>query len=450
MPYLGVDRLAPRCLGSGFSASRPRLAVAARGACSPASASAPVSSSSALQGRRDRHQPALLRRLRRPQRPATPARRPKRCCGWASRFGRWASRWSVTDRSGRVTAAANLPFEAPLDDPRVLAYAAKLDRQNPPIVDEAIGTVHYGPLPGPAQSDRARRAAGAHHRGDGRRWRSSPIGARWRPSAIASGWRWPARRRIRWARRSPVCRDGSSGCAPGRRRRRTWPITSRPMRSGSIGWRGGSSVSAIPAKREPIGLGALADRVAGYYRPRLPRRANPIELRLEAPGAGPTVLGDPVLLEWALESMVKNAIDALQGRSGTIILRVGAEEGMGGSAGDRRRAGRPQGDSSHPVRARHHDQTRRMGHRPRALPPGRGGCPRRCAGAGAHGKGSLFPDAHSPGRRRSDDRYAPRPSCRSPSIRPSGRRWSTSTDRCWCSPARGRARRACSPRGSRR
>jgi signal transduction histidine kinase len=84
-----------------------------------------------------------------------------------------------------------------------------------------------------------------------------------------------------------------------------------------------------PAKREPIGLGALADRVGGYFRPRLPKRANPIELRLEAPGVGPTVVGDPVLLEWALESLVKNAIDALQGRSGTIILRVGAEEGMG-------------------------------------------------------------------------------------------------------------------------
>jgi signal transduction histidine kinase len=41
------------------------------------------------------------------------------------------------------------------------------------------------------------------------------------------------------------------------------------------------------------------------------------------------VEGDPVLLEWALESLVKNAIDALQGRSGTIILRVGAEQGMG-------------------------------------------------------------------------------------------------------------------------
>ena len=45
----------------------------------------------------------------------------------------------------------------------------------------------------------------------------------------------------------------------------------------------------------------------------LPWPAGSIELRLEAPGAGPTIVGDPVLLEWALESLVKNAIDALQG-----------------------------------------------------------------------------------------------------------------------------------------
>lgn len=84
-----------------------------------------------------------------------------------------------------------------------------------------------------------------------------------------------------------------------------------------------------PARREPIGLGALADRVAGYFRPRLPRHANPIELRVEAAGAGPTVLGDQILLEWALESLVKNAIDALRGRSGTIILRVESEGRQG-------------------------------------------------------------------------------------------------------------------------
>ncbi|HEU5304090.1 MAG TPA: hypothetical protein VFU40_05545, partial [Gemmatimonadales bacterium] len=53
----------------------------------------------------------------------------------------------VTDTTGRVTAAANLPFQAELDDPRVKLFVRRLDRQNPPITDPAVGTVHYGPLP---------------------------------------------------------------------------------------------------------------------------------------------------------------------------------------------------------------------------------------------------------------------------------------------------------------
>jgi signal transduction histidine kinase len=39
------------------------------------------------------------------------------------------------------------------------------------------------------------------------------------------------------------------------------------------------------------------------------------------------VTGDAVLIEWAVEALVKNAIDALHGRSGTITLRVGAAAG---------------------------------------------------------------------------------------------------------------------------
>ena len=233
----------------------------------------------------------------------------------------------ITDGSGRVTAAANLPFEAPLDDPRVLAYARRLDRQNPPIVD-AIGTVHYGPLPAQrnitalailqaltivvmvsvavfayrsamaAQRDRlwvAMAREAAHQMGT--------------PLTSLQGWI----ERVR-SRPTPPPDLADHLAADAERLDR---VARRFERIGN------------PAKREPIGLGALADRVGGYFRPRLPKRANPIELKLEAPGAGPTVVGDPVLLEWALESLVKNAIDALQGRSGTIILRVGAHEGMG-------------------------------------------------------------------------------------------------------------------------
>ena len=234
----------------------------------------------------------------------------------------------VTDTTGRVTAAANLPFDAELDDPRVKRYADRLDRQNPPIIDAAIGTVHYGPLPArrnlialavlqgltiavmvgvaifayrsamSAQRDRlwvAMAREAAHQMGT--------------PLTSLQGW-------IERVRTHPTPPPGLADhlSADAERLDR---VAQRFERIGN------------PAKREPIGLGALADRVAGYFRPRLPRHTNMIDLRVEAPGAGPTVLGDPVLLEWALESLVKNAIDALQGRPGAIILRIGAEDDKG-------------------------------------------------------------------------------------------------------------------------
>jgi signal transduction histidine kinase len=234
----------------------------------------------------------------------------------------------VTDASGRVTAADNLPFVAPLDDPRVRDFAARLDRQNPPIVDSLFGTLHFGPLPVQrqvtvlavlqaltivvmvgvgafayrnamnAQRDRlwvAMAREAAHQLGT--------------PLTSLHGW-------IETVRSRPTPPPGLADylLADAERLDR---VAQRFERIGN------------PAKREPIGLGALADRVAGYFRPRLPKRANPIELQVDAAGAGPTITGDPVLLEWALEALVKNAIDALQGRSGTIILRAGAEDGHG-------------------------------------------------------------------------------------------------------------------------
>jgi signal transduction histidine kinase len=234
----------------------------------------------------------------------------------------------VTDTTGRVTAAANLPFEAGLDDPRVRLYAERLDRQNPPIVDAAIGTVHYGPLP--AQRNLialavlqgltiavmvgvaifAYRSAMAAQRD--RLWVAmAREAAHQMGTPLTSLQGWIERVRTR-ATPPPGLADHLSADAE-----RLDRVAQRFERIGN------------PAKREPIGLGALADRVAGYFRPRLPRHTNMIDLRVEAPGAGPTVLGDPVLLEWALESLVKNAIDALQGRPGAIILRIGAEDNMG-------------------------------------------------------------------------------------------------------------------------
>ncbi|HET7599361.1 MAG TPA: HAMP domain-containing sensor histidine kinase [Gemmatimonadales bacterium] len=232
----------------------------------------------------------------------------------------------VTDASNRVTAYDNLPFEpTSIDDERLQSFVQRLDRENPPISDSLIGTVHYGAMPArfhltalvvlqaftiavmvgvavfayrsaiSAQRDRlwvAMAREAAHQMGT--------------PLTSLQGWI----ERIRSLPGQPP-QLAEHLAADAERLDR---VARRFERIGN------------PAAREPIGLGALADRVAGYFRPRLPKWANQIDLRVEAAGAGPTVLGDPVLLEWALEALVKNAIDALQGRPGTIILRVESDQ----------------------------------------------------------------------------------------------------------------------------
>ena len=224
-----------------------------------------------------------------------------------------------TDSAGRVQFAANLPFEAPLDDPRVVAYVAELDAINPPIVTPGFGVLHFGPVPATrmlftlgilqgltlivmvavavlayrnattAQRDRlwvAMAREAAHQMGT--------------PLTSLQGWI----EQLRTAGLPPEKVAEFLDADADRLQR----VAQRFERIGN------------PARRDPVALGALAERVAGYFQPRLPRHANPIALAVRAPSAGPVVSGDPVLLEWALEAMVKNAIDALQGRGGTITL----------------------------------------------------------------------------------------------------------------------------------
>ena len=231
----------------------------------------------------------------------------------------------VTDRTGQVTAAANLPFDAPLDDPRVQRYAQMLDLENPPIVDSVVGTVHYGPVPAKRQLTAlavlegltvlgivgvaylAYRNAMAAQRD--RLWVAMAREAAHQmgtPLTSLQGW-------IEQLRSRPGDVPGLPDhlAADAERLER---VAQRFERIGHT------------VKREPIALGALANKVAAYFRPRLPRHANPIELRVDTEQNGPVVLGDGILLEWALESLIKNAIDALQGQRGSITLRTGVEE----------------------------------------------------------------------------------------------------------------------------
>src|SRR5262249_33840616 len=82
-----------------------------------------------------------------------------------------------------------------------------------------------------------------------------------------------------------------------------------------------------PARAERVGLGAGAERGATYFEPRLPHLAHRASIQANDPNAGPTIEGDPVLLEWALEALVRNSIDALSGRGGNISVAVGAADG---------------------------------------------------------------------------------------------------------------------------
>jgi signal transduction histidine kinase len=234
---------------------------------------------------------------------------------------------AVTDSAGRITALDNAPFGAGAGDAERRAWIAQLDRVNQPLVQPGLGTIHYGALPV------ARRFTGlALLQGVvfvclallavwGMRVRVGAARDRlWvamaresahqlgTPLMSLTGW-------IDYLRENPGTPGGDLVPHLQADAERLERVAKRFERMGR------------PARREPVGLGAVAERVVGYFRPRLPTLANPVALTLSSPGVGPTATGDPVLIEWALEVLVKNAIDALSGRGGRIEVEVSATAG---------------------------------------------------------------------------------------------------------------------------
>jgi signal transduction histidine kinase len=69
----------------------------------------------------------------------------------------------------------------------------------------------------------------------------------------------------------------------------------------------------------------IVDELVCYFAPRLPHLARNIRLRARVERGLPPVMADRVRLLWALENIVKNAIDALAGRGGriTVVARHG-------------------------------------------------------------------------------------------------------------------------------
>jgi signal transduction histidine kinase len=234
---------------------------------------------------------------------------------------------AVSDTAGRVTAYDNAPFGPGASQDVLRAWVAQLDRAYPPLSQPGVGQVHYGALP-------------AAHRFTilaalqvamliclvalgiwALRWRVEAARDRiWvgmaresahqlgTPLMSLTGW-------IAYLREHPETPAATLVDHLQADADRLQRVAKRFERIGR------------PARHEPVGLGAVAERVVHYFQPRLPALSSAVRLDLEAPGAGPTTMGDPVLLEWALEALVKNAIDALSGRGGHIRVIVEPRDG---------------------------------------------------------------------------------------------------------------------------
>jgi signal transduction histidine kinase len=229
---------------------------------------------------------------------------------------------AVTDSAGRVTAMENAPPGAARDSAHLRAWVAALDAVNPPISGPGIGTLHYGTLAitrrlallavlqGGVLLAIVLLAVWAYHERMGavrdRLWvamareSAHQLGT---PLMSLTGW-------IAQLREHPDMPATEIGPHLEADVERLERVARRFERIGR------------PPRRESVGLGATAERVVAYFRPRLPTRAHAVSLTLTAAGPGPTIQGDPVLVEWALEAIVKNAVDALSGRGGQVVVLV--------------------------------------------------------------------------------------------------------------------------------
>ncbi len=231
---------------------------------------------------------------------------------------------AVTDTAGHVTATANAPAAADADSAALRRWIAALDGVNAPIVQPGVGTIHYGPLPAARRFTVLAVLDGAVFLGLALlavwAYRSQVAAARDRlwvamaresahqlgtPLMSLTGW-------IAYLRENPGTPLSDLADHLAADAERLERVAKRFERIGR------------PARREPVGLGAVAERVVSYFRPRLPTLTRAVTLALDAAGPGPTALGDPVLIEWALEAVIKNAIDALSGRGGRIDVTVDA------------------------------------------------------------------------------------------------------------------------------
>jgi signal transduction histidine kinase len=226
----------------------------------------------------------------------------------------------LADDAGNPTDTANLPFTAGIKSKQLRDYILELDRQNVPILEPGLGTVHFGNTPlvrglilipvlqsiligmvllAGAYALRTRGRADREQIWAGMARESAhQLGT---PLSSISGW-------IELLRETDP--DATTLAAIDHMEADLERLKRVAHRFERIG---------RPPRQETVDLGELVDRVAAYFRARVPTLAQ--RVTVSSSHSGELVIqGDAVLLEWALESLTKNAIDALAGRDGRVDI----------------------------------------------------------------------------------------------------------------------------------
>jgi signal transduction histidine kinase len=238
----------------------------------------------------------------------------------------------LTDADGNLAGAVNTPFDklaaaGVRADPRVPGnerlrrYIATLDRQNPPLVEAGVGTVHIGDTPlvlglrfiplVQAGTLALLLLAGLYAvRTRGRADREKVWAGMARESAHQLGT--PLSSLSGWLELLSEREDDPLAAQAVQHMRgdldRLERVAHRFERIGR------------PPRRDPVDVRILVDTVGGYFRARVPTLAHAVDIAASGGDEPLMVHGDAVLLEWALEVLMKNSVDALAGRGGRIYI----------------------------------------------------------------------------------------------------------------------------------
>lgn len=227
----------------------------------------------------------------------------------------------VTNKTGRISASANVPGGISGDAEKERAFLAKLDSKNKPIEQPGLSTIHYGDSPivsgleifpllqasaivlliafafyalrERGRADREKVWAGMA------REAAHQLGT---PLSSIGGWL-----ELLGERES----DAVSKRAIDAMQQDLVRLDRVSHRFERIG---------RPPRRESVDAAALVERLASYFAARAPTLARHVEIVSDRPTEPLIVQGDGVLLEWVLEVLIKNAIDALGGRNGKITV----------------------------------------------------------------------------------------------------------------------------------